>query len=174
MDQLISIILIIVPASAVMFGMYLTVKTFVSKEFEKGKLDIRRKNNEIMLPNRLSAYERITLLLERVSLNNLVIRINNADYNVAIFHQQLLAELRNEFNHNLSQQIYISDEAWGMVRKAVEETTAIVNHASSLIENKEERGIELAKAIFNVQAQATHDPIQEALLFVKHELRELF
>lgn len=174
MDQLLSIILIIVPASAVMFGMYLTVKTFVGKEFEKAKLDIKRKNNEILLPNRLSAYERVTLLLERISLSNFVLRVNNPEFNVAMFHQQLLAELRNEFNHNLSQQIYVSNEAWEMVRKAVEETTAVVNHAASLIEDKDARGIELAKAIFNLQAQATHDPNQEALLYVKKELRELF
>ena len=178
MDQFLSIILILVPASAVMFGMYLTVKTFVSKEFEKTKLknemDIKMKNHEMVLPARLSAYERVILLLERINLSSIVLRINDPQFNVAIFHQQLLAELRNEFNHNMSQQIYLSDDAWGMVRKAVEETTAIINHAASQIEDKDERGVELAKVIFNIQAQATHDPIQEALLFVKNEVRKLF
>ena len=178
MDQFLSIILILVPASAVMFGMYLTVKTFVSKEFEKTKfkseMNIKMKNHELILPARLSAYERVILLLERISLSSIVLRINDPQFNVAVFHQQLLAELRNEFNHNMSQQIYVSDEAWGMIRKAVEETTAIINHASSNIEDKDESGVKLAKMIFNIQAQATHDPVQEALLFVKNEVRKLF
>lgn len=174
MDQLISVILIIVPASAVMFGMYLTVKTFVSKEFEKTKLDIKKKNHELVMPNRLSAYERVSLLLERISLNNLVIRVNDASFNVGMLHHRLLSEIRDEFNHNLSQQIYMSDDAWAMVRRAVEETTAVINQASANVANKEDRGVELAKAIFNVQSQANHDPIQEALLFIKTEIRQSF
>jgi hypothetical protein len=174
MEEFLRIIYIIVPASAVMFGMYLTVKTFVQKEFERTNSDIKRKNNEILLPIRLQAYERVCLLMERISLNNLVLRVNDPQYNVAEFHSRLLSEIRDEFNHNLSQQIYISDAAWNMVRSAMEQTSATINQASQLVSSKEMRGVELAKAIFNVQSQATNDPIQETLLYLKNEIRQSF
>ncbi len=174
MEEFLKIIYIVIPASAVMFGMYLTVKTFVQKEFEQTKSSIKIKNNELLLPIRLQAYERVCLFLERISLNNLVMRVNDPMHTVGSFHARLLSEIRDEFNHNLSQQIYMSDEAWNMVRSAMEQTTSIINQSSQLIDNKEDRGVELAKTIFNVVSQSKHDAIQEALLYIKNEIRQSF
>lgn len=174
MTEIIQVFSILITASAVMFGMYLTVKTFVQKELDKTKIELSKKNNEILLPIRLQAYERISLFLERISLNNLVLRVNDSSYNAAEFHARLLSEIRDEFNHNLSQQIYMSDKAWNMVRSAAEQTSAIINQASSTLPDKSIRGIELAKAIFNTQAMANHDPIQETLLYIKNEIRQSF
>jgi hypothetical protein len=174
MEEFLKIIYIVVPASLVLFGMYLTVKAFVQKEFERTSSEIKKKNNEIILPIRLQAYERISLFLERISLNNLVLRVNDSQYNVSVFHARLLSEIRDEYNHNLSQQMYMSDKAWVLVRTAMEQTTATINQASQLVPNKEDRGVELAKAIFNVQAQVNNDSIQEALLYIKSEIRQTF
>jgi hypothetical protein len=153
--------------------MYLTVKAFVQKELDKTEGEIKKKNNEIIMPVRLQAYERLCLFLERISLNNLVLRTNNPSYTVGEFHSKLLSEIRDEYNHNLSQQIYMSDVAWQMVKSAMEQTSAKINEASQFV-NKEDRGIELAKAIFNVAAQSTSDPIQEALNYIKNEIRQSF
>lgn len=174
MEQFLSVIFIVVPASAVLFGMYLTTKAFIGKELEKTKLDIKKTNSAHLNPIRLQAYERICLLLERASPNNLVIRVNNPEFNVAMLHGQLLSELRNELNHNLSQQIYVSDMAWALVKKSIDETTAVINQSYAQIPNKEQRGVELAKVIFNLQSTLERDYIQEALLFLKQELRKTF
>jgi hypothetical protein len=173
MEEFYKILYIVLPASAVMFGMYLTIKAFVQKELDKTAGEIKKKNNEVILPIRLQAYERICLFLERISLNNLVLRTNNPTYTVSELHAKLLTEIREEFNHNLSQQIYLSDVAWQMVRSAMEQTSSKINEASQYV-NKEDRGIELAKAIFNLAASSNNDPIQEALLYLKTEIRHSF
>ena len=80
MEALIEFIKILVPASVVLYAVYLTVRAFISREIELRKLEVRSRAIETILPARLSAYERITLLLERISPQNLLIRLNNPAY----------------------------------------------------------------------------------------------
>jgi len=174
MDNILNVLYIIIPSVAVLYGMYLVVKTFTEKEIERGRLDLRKKSVDYVIPNRLQAYERICLLLERISISNLVMRVNNPEFNVAMFHSQLLNELRNEFNHNLSQQIYVSDDAWFLVKRAIEENTALINQSYGDLVDKEAKGFELAKVMFNKQSMAKSDVVQEAILFLKQEIRKNF
>lgn len=164
---------ILLPASLLLYGVFLIVKTFLNKEFEKKQIEIKIDNNKIVLPIRLQAYERMCLFLERISLNNLIIRVNDPSYSVGQLHQRLLAEIRNEYNHNLSQQVYMSNEAWNLVKKAMEDTTSIINTSSEQVIS-EARGIELAKKIFENHLKQGTDSISIALLFIKNEVRMVF
>lgn len=174
MNNILNVLYITIPAVAVLYGMFLVVKTFTEKELSKSQIEIKKKTTEFIIPNRLQAYERVCLLLERISVGNLVMRVNNPEFNVAMLHSQLLGEVRSEFNHNLSQQIYMSDDAWNLVKKAVEQTTALINQSYGDIANKELKGFELAKALFNRHSSLSADPIEEALLFIKREIRKQF
>lgn len=173
MDTLSLILAVILPSGAVLFAMYLTIKTFLGKDFEKRLIELKLKNNELIIPMRLQAYERLALLLERISPNNLILRVNNPEYNVAQLHQQLLTEIRNEFNHNLAQQIYVSDDSWKLIKKAVEDLNASINNASQAVD-KEARGIELAKKIFEHYMALEQDSLTLALGFMKNEIRRLY
>lgn len=164
---------ILLPASLLLYGVFLIVKTFLNKEFEKKQIEIKIDNNKIVLPIRLQAYERMCLFLERISLNNLIIRVNDPSYSVGQLHQRLLAEIRNEYNHNLSQQVYMSNEAWNLVKKAMEDTTSIINTSSEQVIS-EARGIELAKKIFENHLNQGTDSISIALFFIKNEVRMVF
>ena len=173
MEILAELAKLIIPAAIVLYGMYLTVKSFTAKELEKTLLELRMKNRDTVLPIRLQAYERICLFLERISPNNLVIRLNDASYNAKGFQQILLAEIRNEYNHNLSQQVYMSDNAWMYVKNAKEEVIAVVNQAGEgLPENA--KGIELARRIFEKMSEKQEDPVAVALTQVKDEIRQAF
>ncbi|MCS6821753.1 MAG: hypothetical protein NZ551_07780 [Microscillaceae bacterium] len=177
MDLLIDILKITLPAGLVLYAMYLVVKSLAQKELQEKQLELKRiiqeKNTEHILPIRLQAYERLGLLLERISPTNLVMRLNNAEFSVGLFQHILVNEIRNEFAHNLSQQMYISDEAWLLTRKAVEETILFINNvASSLPEDN--NGTELAKKLLETVASQNVYPTQEALQFLKAELRQMF
>ncbi|HSZ26338.1 MAG TPA: hypothetical protein VK766_11480, partial [Cytophagaceae bacterium] len=137
---------ILLPAAAVMYGMFLTVKSFLNKDLEKRLVDIRIKNNELVLPIRLQAYERMALFLERISPHNLILRVNDPAYNVIQLHQRMLMEIREEYNHNLSQQVYMSDQAWGLVKTSMEEVIAVINKSTINIP-PDAKGIELAKMV---------------------------
>src|SRR6185312_15907051 len=137
MEILADFIKILLPAAVVLYAMYLTVKTFVTKDFEKKLIDLKSENTKIILPLRLQAYERMCLFLERISLHNLVVRVNNPAYNSSALQHKLLSEIREEFNHNLSQQVYMSDQSWGMVKQSMEEVISIVNKSASVVPPEE-------------------------------------
>jgi hypothetical protein len=164
---------IIIPAAAVMFGMYLTVKSFLSKDFDKKLIDIRIKNNEIILPVRLQAYERMALFLERISPHNLIVRVNDPAYNSAQLQQRMLMEIREEYNHNLSQQVYMSEQTWVLIKSAMEEVISIINRASTNVPS-DARGIELAKMVFEILVQKNEEPVSKALKSLKKEIQQVF
>lgn len=167
------LIKVLLPALAVLYAMYLVVKSFLEKDMEKKVLDVRSKNAEVILPVRLQAYERICLFLERITPNNLLIRLNDGSYSARQFQQILNSEIREEFNHNLSQQLYMSDQAWIMVKNAMQEVISVINEASREVD-PEAKSLELSKRIFEKMLAKEADPVQEALTQVKDEIRRIF
>ncbi len=173
MESFVQLLNIILPASIVLFGMYLMVKSFLEKDFQKKLAEVKMKNTELILPIRLQAYERVCLLLERLSPANLVPRVNDPSYNAAVLNHRLLLEVREEYNHNLSQQVYMSDNAWNVTKNAINDLNSILN-ASAMSVDPEAKSIELAKAIFERYSSLEHDPLQVALLVVKAEIRQFY
>jgi hypothetical protein len=173
MDTLLEFAKLLIPAAAVLYGMYLVVKSFVQKELDKSRIEIKSKNAELTLPMRLKAYERLSLFLERITPNNLVIRVRDNSYTALQFQQALLNDIREEFNHNLSQQIYVSDNAWNLVKSAKEEIISVVNQSSKDL-NADANSLMLAKKIFDKMMERKSDPTAVALAQIKEEARSLF
>jgi uncharacterized protein YjaZ len=173
MDTLLEFAKLLIPAAAVLYGMYLVVKSFVQKELDKSRIEIKSKNAELTLPMRLKAYERLSLFLERITPNNLVIRVRDNSYTALQFQQALLNDIREEFNHNLSQQIYVSNNAWNLVKSAKEEIISVVNQSSKDL-NADANSLMLAKKIFDKMMERKSDPTAVALAQIKEEARSLF
>ncbi|MEL6389956.1 MAG: hypothetical protein AAFQ02_07320 [Bacteroidota bacterium] len=83
------------------------------------------------LPLRLQAYERLTLLVERIGLADLVMRLSNRDMNATTLKNAMIIAIQKEYEHNLSQQIYVSHELWQMITLLKNETIANVTDALS-------------------------------------------
>lgn len=162
---------LLIPAAMVLYAMYLVVKSFLEKELTKQQLEIRGRAIDTVLPNRLHAYERICLFLERIAPNNLVVRLNNGQYSAREFQQILLNEIREEYNHNVSQQLYMSEESWNLVKSAKEDLIMTINDATNRLPEGG-TSIDLAKQLFAVEKE--FDPIQHALVEVKKEIRQTF
>ncbi|WP_291778854.1 hypothetical protein [Cecembia sp.] len=173
MEFIADLLKIILPAGLVIYGMYLTIMSFLKKEREKMVVELKTQNTQTILPIRLQAGERLCLLLERITPNNLVRRINSPEYTARELYSQLLHEVREEFNHNLSQQVYFSDETWESVRRAVESVITLINTGMQDM-GAESRGIDLAKKIFQLSLDQKNDAIQYALKHVKDEIRVFF
>ncbi|MFN0050288.1 MAG: hypothetical protein ACKVOU_14280 [Cytophagales bacterium] len=173
MDQIFELAKIILPATLVLYAVFLVVRSFLNKEYDRKVLELKMDNAKVILPIRLQAYERICLLLERISLNNLIIRVNDPAYNSLQLQQVLLSEIRNEYNHNLSQQVYMSDEAWNITKKAIEDIVSLINTSGEQVQ-QESRGIELAKKIFENHLNKSYDTVNQALTYIKAEIRVSF
>ena len=86
---------------------------------------------------------------------------------------RLLATIREEYEHNVTQQIYVSDRAWGQVKMSKEETLRIINIAYEQT-GPSASGTALSQRVFEVASRLSHLPTQEALLAIREEVRKLF
>lgn len=173
MDAFIELIKILVPASVVLYAAYLLVRTFIQKEIELRKLEVRSRAIETILPNRLQAYERMVLFLERMAPQNLLVRLSASGMPAREFHQLLLSEIRNEYNHNVSQQVYISQEVWELIKNAKEDLIVSINDAASEM-NLESTSLDLSKKIFEKSINKSVDPLGHALIELKKEIQQTF
>jgi hypothetical protein len=172
-EALIEFIKILVPASVVLYAAYLLVRSQISKEVELKKLEVRGRSMETVLPSRLQAYERMALFLERISPQNLLVRLTTSGMPAREFHQLLLNEIRNEYNHNASQQVYMSQEVWDMIRNAKEDLIMSINEAAGDV-NPESTSLDLSKKIFEKALNKSIDPIAHALIELKKEIQRTF
>ncbi len=173
MDAVLEYGKLLIPASLVLYAVYLIVRSFIQKDIDTKKLEVRSRAIETILPNRLQAYERMTLFLERISPPNLLLRLNNPGYSAREFHKLLLDEIRNEYNHNVAQQIYMSEEVWNMIRNAKEDLTILINEASSQME-AESTSLDLSRKIFELSLEKKVEPINHALSELKKEIQQVF
>ncbi|MFN4147814.1 MAG: hypothetical protein ACK4GN_18480 [Runella sp.] len=173
MEIITDLLKILLPAALVLYAMYLTVSTFLKQQFDLQQQVQRTNQAEVALPIRLQAYERVCLLLERISPNNLLIRLNGTATQAVEFQQILLQEIREEFNHNLSQQVYMSHEVWEQVRAAQQEVMTLINQAAAEIA-PEAAPIELSKKIFEKIIQENRNPTAQALKATKDEIQRVF
>ncbi|HZB15288.1 MAG TPA: hypothetical protein VE467_19775 [Chryseolinea sp.] len=173
MDALIEFIKILVPASVVLYGVYLVVRMFILKEVDLKKLEIRGRSIETVLPNRLQAYERMALFLERISPQNLLVRLNASGMTSKEFHQLLLSEIRDEYNHNVAQQVYISENAWNLIKNAKEDLIVSINDASGEMK-VDSTSLDLSRKIFEKSISKSVDPIAHALSELKKEIQQTF
>lgn len=164
---------LLIPAALVLYAMYLTVNSFLKKDFQKNLLETRMKNNDVVLPIRLQAYERMSLFLERITPGNLVTRLGNQQYKAKEFQTLMIKEIREEFNHNLSQQVYMSHELWQSIKNTVEQYVSLINTAGAEMDDNA-NGLELAKKLFEKMAEKNFNAIEENLEQLKAEIQQLF
>ncbi|WP_114747713.1 DUF7935 family protein [Pleomorphovibrio marinus] len=173
MEYLTNLLMVVLPAGLAIYGMYIIAVSFLKKEREFKLVELKTKNTDVILPVRLQAGERLCLFLERITPNNLLRRVNQPEFTSAELHARLIGEVREEFNHNLSQQVYFSDETWESVRNATEQVLTLVNRAYQEVHN-ESKGLELAKKVFQLSMEQTVDTIADARKQVKSEIRVYF
>ncbi len=122
------------------------------------------------LPIRLQAYERMVLFLERIAINSLVVRVSPTSKDKSAYENLLIKQIETEFEHNLSQQIYMSDECWNIIKAAKNATIQIIRSAGMSQTDSPDK---LREDILN-QTIDKQSPSSTALAFVKKEVSELW
>jgi len=159
-----------VPSLIVLAAAYYLLKMFLDNEAAKSQMQMRLDAQKISLPVRMQAYERLVLLLERIEPAGLLLRTNMQSMNAIQFQSALIQAIRSEYDHNLSQQLYVSTKAWEMVRNVREETIKRINTAAMKL-TPEASSADLASLILINDMDAEQSAIKGALDFLKSEAR---
>ncbi|MEJ8756215.1 hypothetical protein WG947_04350 [Pontibacter sp. H259] len=173
MELIIDILKITIPGLIVAVAMYQLIKNQTERDYKMRLLELKQKNGEVVIPIRLQAYERIVLLLERITPSNLLLRVSGSGHTASDYHRMLLSEIRNEFSHNMSQQVYMSEQAWQQVKHAREDVVNLINRTYQELEDKS-KGTDLAKRILENILATENDPTARAITFVKQEIAQVF
>ena len=167
------ILKIVLPALVVFLTAYFLFRDMLENSQKQREFEFRVQNMGKITPVRLQAYERFTLLLERISPQSLLIRVNPRDMTAGKYHQELLNSIRQEFEHNISQQIYISPILWETIRGAREKLVTIINKSSEETEDTAS-ALSLSKKIFDNYIDEENDPVAIALHELKREVAKMF
>ncbi len=173
MQELLEILKYTLPSLIVFLSAYFVLKTFLRNEKEKRLSQIKSESQKLITPIRLQAYERIVLFLERITAESLALRTQRQGMTVQQLRGQMIATIRAEFEHNLSQQLYVSPQAWKVVKTARESMTRLINTAADGIDPKA-KAFELSKNLLELQVSITDPPIETAIAFLKTEMSEFF
>ena len=175
--SLLIILVLAVLATLALAGVifYLLVKRYFDNQQKERllqmKIDERRETLKVVTPIRLQAYERMALFLERISPDSLVLRCYQPGMDLKLLQGVMTKNIRDEWEHNLSQQVYLSEVTWARVREAKDEMINLVN--SSAVSLPEENDpTRLAASIFASAAQ--HLPTYQALDALHKDINELF
>ena len=161
------------PALLMLLLTYLMLSNFLDNEESRRNYMLKREVRKNALPIRLQAYERISLFLERITPNSILVRIPSNNLNAKEYQAILLRSIRDEYEYNLSQQIYISEEAWKLVVTAKSATVSIINKIASE-QSPKASGIDLSKRILQHTLEIGVFPTRSAIHFLKQEIRQEF
>jgi len=173
MDIFLNILMITIPALIVALTAYFTIKNMHEKELKKQVLELKFNSKQVINPIRLQAYERLALFLERMKPESLLLRNPAGNLNAGQYRTILLTSIRSEFEHNLSQQVYVSGALWEATKKAKEELAKIINLSVGKI-GVEAQGTDLASQILDVYLQMNILPSDIALELLRQEIKELY
>jgi hypothetical protein len=156
MDKFINAIMANLPVILLIIPLYILVKklsdsfgTFVNMYMKTTAL--KRTNTGAQVPNniKIAACERLILFLERISPESLITRLNTIKYTNREFQLLLIEEVRKEFTHNLTQQLYVSEMTWQACENAKNDIISIINAAAAQAKTKGD-SIEISNQILQL------------------------
>jgi len=137
-----------------------------------GSAQLTGKKNSDLIRLQLQAAERFTLYLERISPDRLVMRLHQSGMTSKMLQNEMTKSIREEFDHNLSQQIYISEGAWELIKNAKEEITKFISATGDSMSEKSS-GIDLSRKLFEAASQVETLPNEIALQYLRKETKDL-
>ncbi len=173
MNEFLEILKYVLPSLVVFATAFFLIRSFLDHEVKQFKEEKKDDTRKVIVPLRFQAYERIVLFLERISPSNLILRVNKPGMSKEMLQTELLRSVREEYEHNLAQQIYISDKAWDFVKGAKEEVLSDINTAASKMKEKS-TATDFGQTVIALSFDRKSPAHDAALAFVKEEIKEMF
>jgi hypothetical protein len=173
MNEFLEILKYVLPSLVVFAVAFFVIRAFLDHEVKELKEGQKGEMRMSTLPLRFQAYERVILFLERINPNNLVLRVNRPGLNKEQLQAELLRSVREEYEHNLSQQLYMSDNAWEHVKSAKEEILSDINKAAGQMTEKN-TAADYGQQVLSLPLERKSTAHDHAVSFIKDEIRQLF
>ncbi|RMG78079.1 MAG: hypothetical protein D6714_18815 [Bacteroidetes bacterium] len=168
LETLLEIIKITIPALIVFFTVYYLMKQFFEKEYQLKSLEYRQSQTKTAVPLKLQAYERLSMFCERIAIPSLLLRLRTENQTAAGLRVAMLVAIQQEFEHNITQQVYVSKQLWDIIKFVRDETVNTINGVAEKVD-PQAPGKEFAGILLNYLATQEVSPIDKALIAIKKE-----
>ncbi len=170
-EIIINLVLFTIPALITGIIAYYFFKEHTKNEDGRRRFLLHRDMQVNAMPLRLQAYERMALFLERITPTKLLVRVIPKSSKKEDYESLLIATIEQEYEHNLSQQIYMSDECWNIITAAKNATIQLLRKASLL--EKTDTANKLREVVLT-EMMERRAPSDAALSYIKKEVGEMW
>ena len=170
LSKIIELLSYTIPSAVTGLVAYYFFRVYSTNETKKMKIALLKKNKKATLSIKLQAFERMTLFLERINLQKLIVRVSSVNNDKGAYAISLIETIEKEFEHNLAQQIYISDNSWDAIIASKNATIHVIRTSLNLEDIKTAQ--ELREKIIESTA-SNPSPSLSALKILKNEIREI-
>ncbi len=173
MEFTMEILKLLIPGLLVAGVVYFLISKYMDQENKKRTFEYKLETQKHITPLRLQAYERAILYLERISPNSIILRTYKSGMSAKLLQADIIKAIREEYEHNMAQQVYISPGSWAMLKQAKEETAKMINLGAMHVSN-DAGGNELAQIIFEAISKIDKLPTDVAIAYLKNDLQKTF
>lgn len=172
MNAIVEIILEILkytlPALIVFLTVYFILKSFFEKQRQLKALELQKVNRKETITIRLQAYERLMLFLERIEIPAMLMRIRQSGMKGPDLRDALLVTIQKEYEHNLSQQLYVSEKLWQIIKFTRSELSGRISEIAAG-SGELSSGEELADKLLSFNSEWKENPLPKARQAVRTE-----
>lgn len=156
-----------------LLAIYGLVRTDIKRFLSLKNLELQQETKSHLLPLRLQAHERLILFVDRINPANMLLRLHQSGIGIAELQAAVLTEVRSEYQHNITQQLYVGTNTWKVVQKLKDDTIGMINNGVLGL-GKEATGLELAKAILAHMTGIEENPYDLTIGLIKQDINQLF
>lgn len=152
---------------------YFLVKNDIQNYFRFKAAERNKESKATLLPLRLQAHERIVIFVDRINPTNLLVRLHQKGIEIGALQTILINEINAEYQHNVTQQLFVSAITWNVVKKLKDDTVAMVN---TVVKNLpvDAPGIELSKRVLQHMSEIEENPYELTINLIRADIQQLF
>ena len=166
-DSLINGISYVLPAVVTGFVAYYMFNGFINHQNSDKQLELLAEKKRETLPIKLKAYERMLIFCDRINPVKLLLRVKPLSDNTNDYLQLLIANIDQEFEHNLVQQLYVTQDTWLSI---VASKRAIINKLRQVAEISNSAN-DLRENVL-IDYSKTLPPTETAIAFIRSEVQK--
>ena len=167
-STIIEIIKVTVPALIVFLTVYYLFRQYLTQQLQVKTLEFNQKQQATTVPMRLQAYERLSLFLERINIPGMILRVQEENMSAKQLSLSLMIAVQKEFEHNITQQVYVSSQLWKIISLAKEDVLATIQASTTKVDGKASAKV-LSKVLMEDLAKKERRPQDIALEAIKKE-----
>lgn len=156
------------PGLIVFLTAYFVLRQYLRHQEQMKLMELKQNANAVTLPLKLQAYERLSLFCERISIPSLILRLNQPGMNTQALRYVMLISIQKEFEHNITQQMYISEQLWKIIKIASDQVVDTINLISSRIGNDSPSEV-FVESYYKFSEELKFDSLEKALAAIKQE-----